>query len=72
MIIRSCAVAHMSKEKCIKTGFSCPLDLLEQLDERANSLRLNRSQYLRLLVEEDVARGGARTITPSKGNQELN
>lgn len=72
MVMNEYAVAHMDSDKCVKTGFSCPLDLLSQLDKRAKALRLNRSQYLRLLVEEDVAKGGSRTIKPASSDPERN
>lgn len=36
-------------------SFSCPVDLLQQLDQRAREVDLTRSWLLRRIVEEAVA-----------------
>lgn len=37
---------------------SLPVELLSDIDERAKSLGLNRSQYLAQLAKQDLAMGG--------------
>jgi hypothetical protein len=44
---------------------SMPNDLRDEIDLRAKSLGLNRSQYLARLAEADLAKGGPLTITPA-------
>jgi len=40
-------------------------DLLKQVDERAESLGLSRSEYLYRLAEQDIRRGGAFELLPA-------
>jgi len=43
----------------IPCGFSCNPEFLALIDERAQSLGMNRSQYIVQVIRNEIARGGA-------------
>lgn len=54
-----------------KTAISVSMteDLLAQMDARAASLHLNRSQYLAELARADLAQGGPLTLTDTSSTK---
>ena len=42
-------------EEMRMVGFKLPVGMIERIDERAQQLGMNRSDYLRMLVDKDLA-----------------
>ena len=53
---------HKRSDTITAISVSIPKDLLVLVDQRAASLKMNRSQYLAQLVRGDVVTGGPLTI----------
>ena len=53
---------HKRSESITAISVSIPKDLLALVDQRAASLKMNRSQYLAQLVRGDIVAGGPLTI----------
>jgi len=56
----------MAKDPHVTRTFSMPRSLAIELDERAEKLRLTRTDYLRLLVLADLQEGGNLQINLSE------
>ena len=53
---------HKRSDSITAISVSIPKELLVLVDQRAASLKMNRSQYLAQLVRGDIADGGPLTI----------
>ena len=56
---------HKRSDHITAISVSIPKDLLVLVDQRAASLKMNRSQYLAQLVRGDIIEGGTLTIHES-------